>query len=345
MIEDSDYMQIAFAAAKKGRGQTWTNPVVGAVVVRAGHILAVGYHHRFGEAHAEVDALNQVADAVGTTMFVTLEPCSHYGKTPPCAKRLIQAGVARVVIGQRDPNPLVAGRGIKMLEAAEIAVTVLGDTGGLNRTYNFYYHRQRPLVTVKYAQSIDGKLNAAEDQRTQLTGTSAFIASQKLRAENQAIVIGERTLTIDDPELTVRLQPTVRPALRVVLVRDVNRIDRSQRLFATKGPIWLLSATSAACDWPANVSVFVGDWTPARVVAKLAEHGVQAVLVEGGSRVHAAFVASGLVDRMLMIVAPVVLGGAALPVVTGVTAARQAYTLVQTKPLGEDVLLEYWRRA
>ncbi|WP_225354068.1 bifunctional diaminohydroxyphosphoribosylaminopyrimidine deaminase/5-amino-6-(5-phosphoribosylamino)uracil reductase RibD [Lacticaseibacillus saniviri] len=164
-ITDSEYMALAVQAAQKGNGHTWTNPMVGAVIVKQQHVLAVGYHHRFGEAHAEIDALNQLAssaDARGATMYVTLEPCSHFGKTPPCAKRLVSVGLRRVVIGQIDPNPLVAGKGIAILRTAGIAVEILATTQGLNPAYNFFYQHQRPQVTLKYAMSLDGKINAAQ---------------------------------------------------------------------------------------------------------------------------------------------------------------------------------------
>ncbi|RXI78103.1 bifunctional diaminohydroxyphosphoribosylaminopyrimidine deaminase/5-amino-6-(5-phosphoribosylamino)uracil reductase RibD [Levilactobacillus suantsaii] len=340
-------MTLAVAQARHGSNQTWTNPIVGAVLVKHNQILAQGYHHRFGQAHAEIDTLNQlddVAQAQGATMYVTLEPCSHYGKTPPCARKLVAVGIARVVIGQRDPNPLVAGKGIAILEAAGIAVTVLDQTEGLNPTYNFYYHHHRPFVTLKMAVSADGKLNAATAQRTRLTGELAGHDSQALRACQQAILIGERTLTIDQPALTVRDQKLAVAPRRVVVVNAADQLDLTNRFFQDTTPVWLLSRQPSHRTWPDFVTVTAGQaWTPEQIVAFLADQGIQALLVEGGSHLHAEFVAAGLVDQVVTYVAPTLLGGQALPAVSGAGGKQLPLRLTDTQVLGPDVRLTFRR--
>ncbi|WP_390409326.1 bifunctional diaminohydroxyphosphoribosylaminopyrimidine deaminase/5-amino-6-(5-phosphoribosylamino)uracil reductase RibD [Lacticaseibacillus jixiensis] len=348
MISDSEFMALAWQQARRGADQTWTNPQVGAVLVREGRVMAQGYHHRFGQAHAEVDTLAQLPDpglAAGATMYVTLEPCSHYGKTPPCANRLVAAGVAKVVIGQRDPNPLVAGKGIAILEKVGIAVSVMGETGGLNRAYNFFYQHQRPLVTLKYATSVDGKLNANQPERTRLSGQAAFLDSQAERAKQQAIVVGEHTLLIDDPSLTVRTQALAHPPVRIAMVRDADALSQHLRLLTdASAPVWLLSEMPSTRDWPAHVQVFPADhWTPQAVCALAAEHGIQALQVEGGSRLQAEFLAAGLAEQLIVYVAPLTLGGDALPVAQGPASATMTWQLHDMQRLAADVKLTYRR--
>lgn len=347
-MTDQEYMALAVVEARKGQGQTWTNPLVGAVLVKDHQILARGYHHGFGQPHAEIDTLNHLTDdhqAKGATMYVTLEPCSHYGKTPPCARKLVAVGVARVVIGQKDPNPLVAGKGIAILQAAGIAVTVLHQENGLNAAYNFFYRHRRPLVTVKMAVSADGKLNAKTGQRTYLTGPAAQRDSQQLRATQQAILVGERTLMTDQPQLTVRDVVVAVPPYRVVVVNAADHLDLDNRFFHQPGPILLLSRQPTHRQWPATVTVRVKKtWTPAEIVQALAERGVQSLLVEGGSQLHAAFIAAGMVDRVVTYIAPTLLGGQGLPMVAG--AARQTplpLKLMDVRVLAPDLRLTFRR--
>ncbi len=314
-------MKMAVAAAWKGLGQTWTNPRVGAVIVKNDRCLAVGYHHRFGQPHAEIDALshlNQLEDARGATMYVTMEPCSHYGKTPPCADRLVEVGVKRVVVGQVDPHPIVGGNGIKKLRANGVMVDIMGTTDLLNEAYNFYYAHQRPMVTLKYAMSLDGKINQQGDERTQITNQAAFDDSQKLRLEHQAILVGERTFMIDNPLLTVRNLPASQQPVRIILLRDANLLKRSSRLLTNHGPVWVLTSHKSKEALPAFVTTFCAPtWDPDDIVALLKKHQLQSLLVEGGSHIQAVFTKAGLVDKLVAYVAPMVIGGAGLPAVSG----------------------------
>ncbi|WP_415591455.1 bifunctional diaminohydroxyphosphoribosylaminopyrimidine deaminase/5-amino-6-(5-phosphoribosylamino)uracil reductase RibD [Liquorilactobacillus ghanensis] len=341
-------MQLASELAQKGRGHTWTNPIVGAVIVKDDKILACGYHHQFGKAHAEIDALAQLADiklARGATMYVTLEPCSHYGKTPPCAVKLTKVGIARVVIGQLDPNPLVAGKGCQILQHAGIQVTVLQQTEQLNPSYNFFYRHHRPLVTLKYAMSLDGKINAKTGIRSKLTGKAAYQDSQQLRTQQQAILIGEQTLKVDNPQLTVRTIATAYPPLRIVLVNDADQLDLRLQIFQTNEAILLLSRRRSFRQWPQQVEIQSGyDWSAKQVMQLLYQRGVQSLLIEGGSRVQAAFLAAGLVDRIIVYIAPVIYGGGGLPAVYGEKALSLAnYQLVKQQQLGNDYRFELRR--
>lgn len=340
---DQQYFQMAVNAARQG-ADTWTNPQVGAVLVKHDQVLAVGYHHQYGERHAEVDALSklpEIGQAKGATMYVTLEPCSHYGKTPPCAKRLVEVGISRVIIGQLDPNPKVSGRGVAILEQNGISVTVLESTGGLNQAYNYFYRNGRPWITMKYAMSLDGKINGVSGQRTQLTHSIAQADVQQLRQHQQAILVGERTLTVDDPQLTVRSRRMVFPPIRIAVVHDVNQLSTALHLFDQEAPTWLFSEVANQKVVPKTVKVIVQPkWTPAKIVAYLAEQGIQSLLVEGGSRIQAAFIAAELVDELIVYLSPQVLGGRGLPAAVGLPLTDQMVFATPTvTALGQDVRL------
>ena len=348
-MQDKDYMQMAVQEALKAQGMTWTNPLVGAVLVKDDQVLATGYHHQFGKEHAEVNTLSHLADpkqAQGATLYVTLEPCSHYGKQPPCCKKVAEAGIKKVVIGQVDPHQIVAGKGIKYLKNHGVQTEVIGGTESLNVAYNFFYQQKRPFVTLKYAMSIDGKINAAGKRRTMLTGDAAQLDVQKLRLQNQAILIGANTLRIDNPLLTVRIKNLPHPPIRIVLTKDANQLDFTSQLFKARGQIWLLSETKLTQKVGENVCCYTASkWTPAKVVQLLAEHEIQSLLVEGGSNIQAQFVAADLVDEIVAYVAPIVLGGTALPAVFGQALTEIShYQLLDVKSLNQDVRIRVRRK-
>lgn len=342
MIEPK-YFQLAVAAAKRGK-DTWTNPQVGAVIVKDQQVLAVGYHHQYGQHHAEIDALSQLDDidqAKGATMYVTLEPCSHYGKTPPCAKRLTEVGISQVIIGQLDPNPLVSGKGVAILKDHDVNVEILGDSQGLNEAYNFFYQHGRPLVTLKYAMSLDGKINGGKKERTMLTQTAAQQDAQQLRSRQQVILVGEHTLSIDNPRLTVRTSTMVFPPIRAALVHNIDEMDPESHLLDQSAPTWLFSETAATKQLPENVRVFANThWTPSAIVHQLTDEGIQSLLVEGGSHLQADFIAADLVDKAVMYIAPMMLGGAGLPAAIGQpTTGRRQFGKPVITPLGPDIRL------
>ncbi|WEV58193.1 bifunctional diaminohydroxyphosphoribosylaminopyrimidine deaminase/5-amino-6-(5-phosphoribosylamino)uracil reductase RibD [Ligilactobacillus acidipiscis] len=348
-MKDSDYMQLAVKAAWKGWGQTWTNPLVGAVIVKDNQVLAIGYHHRFGQHHAEVDALTQLThknDAHDATLYVTLEPCSHYGKQPPCVEKVVHAGIKRVVIGQVDPNPLVGGKGLSYLKEHQVETVLLGQSYGLNSAYNFYYQNKRPLITLKYAMTLDGKINQTSGDRAYLTDTAAYQDSQKLRVENQAILIGNQTLRVDDPLLTVRKFSLFYPPIRIILAHDADQLDFKQSLFTKPGPVWALCNHCTRNDLPNNVEIFVqNEWTPARVIHFLGQKNIQSLLVEGGSHTHAEFVGAGLVDKVVTYIAPKIFGGEGLPAVFGKKLAQaDELEITQIQLLGPDLRIEARRK-
>lgn len=342
LISDQKFMNIAFEEARKGTGRTWKNPLVGAVIVKNDRILSVGYHHQFGQEHAEINALGGLADvalAQGATMYVTLEPCSHFGKTPPCANRLVEVGIRRVVIGQMDPNPIVAGKGIAILKNAGVEVKVLNQTGKINDKYNFFYQNGRPFLTIKYAMTLDGKINQNQGKRSIVSGKESYHDAQKLRSQNQAILIGENTLSVDNPMLTVRNQKPIFEPLKVLLVNSADKLNAKSVIFNTQSDILILSRTATNNKWPKNVEVVVdSEWSPKLIVKLLTKRGIQSLLIEGGSHVHAIFMASQLVDEIDVYVAPIIFGGGGLPAVWDNNAFQiPDYQLSSKVNLGQDI--------
>ncbi|WEV71109.1 bifunctional diaminohydroxyphosphoribosylaminopyrimidine deaminase/5-amino-6-(5-phosphoribosylamino)uracil reductase RibD [Lactobacillus sp. ESL0785] len=341
-MQDTDYMQMAVHEALKAQGMTWTNPLVGAVLVKDGQVLATGYHHQYGKEHAEINTLSHLADpklAEEATLYVTLEPCSHYGKQPPCCQKVVAAGIKRVVVGQVDPHQVVGGKGMQYLEEYGLETAVIGGVDQLYERYNFFYQKKRPFVTLKYAMSLDGKINEAGQSRTLLTGDKAQIDVQKLRCNQQAILIGANTLRIDDPQLTVRIKNLPIPPIRIVVTRDVNQLDFTKQLFQLPGQILLLSERPLAKKLGENVECLTAEkWTPEKIVDLLAQREIQSLLVEGGSQIQAEFIAADLADKIITYIAPQVLGGAGLPAAVGAALTKkQQYQLLDVHQLGQDV--------
>jgi diaminohydroxyphosphoribosylaminopyrimidine deaminase/5-amino-6-(5-phosphoribosylamino)uracil reductase len=359
-MDDTRWMARALALAARGRGLTSPNPMVGALVVQDGAVVAERFHERAGGPHAEAAALEAAGRrARGATLYVTLEPCNHVGRTPPCVDAILRAGVRRVVAATRDPNPRVTGGGTAALTAAGIEV----DLGCLEREARELNHafftaiaQQRPHVTAKWAMTLDGKI-AAHDRRSRwITGEAARREAHRLRSESDAIVTGIGTVLADDPALTVRLeQPWPREPYRVV-------VDGRARL--------PLEAALLRTGTRARVLVAVGEEAPAARVAALASSGVTvlqcksrdgrvdvadvcarlfaldviAVLLEAGSELTGAFVQAGLVDRVAVFVAPKLVGGTAAPTPVGGPGLSLGDAVrldgLTARPLGDDWLLE-----
>jgi diaminohydroxyphosphoribosylaminopyrimidine deaminase/5-amino-6-(5-phosphoribosylamino)uracil reductase len=358
--DDGRWMRRALDLAGRGRGLTSPNPMVGAVVVSGGRVVGEGFHQRAGGPHAEVEALREAGPAArGATLYVTLEPCNHHGRTPPCVEAIRAAGVARVVAAVGDPNPRVAGGGAEALRAAGIAVVVgcLEDEArALNRIFLTSLKRVRPHVTLKSAMTLDGKIAARDGSARWITGEPARHRAHRLRSESDAIVVGIGTALADDPALTVRLDaPWPREPWRVV-VDSAARLPTTARLIDAGSPGRVLVAITDAAPGDRRraleargVTVLPCTSQGERVdLADLCAHllalEVQALLVEGGSRLSGAFLDAGLVDRVAFFIAPMLLGG-----VTAVTAiAGEGRTLpeawhlerVSVTPVGEDWLVE-----
>ena len=313
-------MRRALALARLGWGQTAPNPMVGAVVVRDGVVIGEGFHPRFGEPHAETIALAAAGEgARGATLYVTLEPCNHQGKTPPCVDAIVAAGVARVVAAVRDPNPIAAG-GAERLRANGVEVE-FGDGAAESAELNApFLHgaRGRPWVTLKLACSLDGAIADAHGASRWITGERARREAHRLRANSDAILVGVKTVIADDPELTVRgtRRPRIPPAR--VVVDPHARLPLESRLVgsAKRAPVIALVGPMAeperlraleAC----RVDLVRGADLPAWLAA-LHVRGIRSVLAEGGARLAGSLLARGLVDRLAIFHAPVVLGQGAL---------------------------------
>ena len=359
--QDRDAMARAIELARRGFGQTWPNPMVGCVVVRDGKVIAEGYHHRHGEDHAEIDALRKVNfDAQGASLFVNLEPCCHYGCTPPCTDAILRSGISRVVVGMLDGNPLVNGKGVRILQEAgiEVQVGVLEDAcRALNEVYAVNLKSPRPFVTLKAAMTADGRLATRTGKSKWITGESAREHVHQERAAHQAVLVGVGTVLADDPSLNVRLpgrEEGLDTPLKVVLDSSL-RTPTSAKLLTSKGAV-LLCTTATHSDsnraqalrkLGADV-IACGDGDRVdleKALAALCERGVSALLVEGGAKVHGALLDAGCVDRLLLYVAPKLFGGAgALPVALG-SGAAEPEEAIQLTPfnvtrLGDDLLLE-----
>jgi len=354
------FMRRALELAERGRGLTSPNPMVGAVLVApGGEIVGEGFHARVGGPHAEIEALRAAGPrARGTTLYVTLEPCSHHGRTPPCSRAVIDAGVAKVVAATGDPNPLVAGRGLAELRAAGIAVVTgvgAADAERQNRAFLTAMREHRPHVTLKAGMTLDGKIADLHGASRWITGERARQHAHRLRSESDAIVVGIGTVLRDDPELTVRLgEPWPREPWRVVL-DTAARTPSGARLIRAGQPRRALIAVGAEAPEPrvraladSGATIVACRVRDGRVdlgalLAELFAREVRAVLVEGGGEIHGAFLDAGLVDRVAMFAAPLLIGGrGATPVVGG--AGRELKSAVRlggfaVTTLGDDLLI------
>ncbi len=352
-MTDADYMARAVALAERGRGRTSPNPLVGAIVVdREGVIVGRGAHEYAGGPHAEIVALRDAgARARDATLYCTLEPCSHVGRTGPCAPAIADTAVARVVIADRDPNPLVNGRGIEILRSRGIEVTtgvLAAEARALNRPFLSVMTRRRPFVTMKVALSADQRIAEGPGLRTPLTGESANRLIHRDRAEVDAIAVGSGTVLSDDPVLTARGAFRHRPLVRVVFDSRL-RTPPSARLLSTldAGPVIIVSTRASVEGAPDRARALAGAGVEILAIPEerrllaalegLAVRGVSGMIVEGGATLHRAFWDAGLVDRVQVYMTPRRLGpqgvewlGFPLPRLAAIT----------TRTLGADTLVE-----
>ena len=362
---DQRFMQLALTLGRRGQGRTWPNPAVGAVVVKDGVIIGRGWTQPGGRPHAEPEALKRAGEAArGATLYVTLEPCSHIGKSPPCADAIIAAGIARVVSAIEDPNPEVAGQGHAKLRAAGIALDIGLGAAEAARDHAGHFRRvrdRRPHVILKLAVSSDDKIGAAGRKPAAISGEAAKARVHLLRAQCDAILVGIGTVRADDPLLTCRLPGmAARSPVRVVLDRSL-RIPGSSRLVhsARETPLWVM--TSSLAEAPAAMKlgaagaqvIRVATATPPpgldlqAVLRALSEKGITRLLVEGGARVALSFVAAGLVDEVWLLRAADPMGADgvaaldALPL-TSLTESP-AFKLRASETLEKDTLTIYER--
>jgi len=358
---DLGWMEMAYGLAEKARGRTGPNPLVGAVVVRDGVLAGHGYHHEPGRPHAEILALAMAGRrARGATLYLTLEPCVHWGRTPPCVDTVLTAGLRRVVVSSLDPNPLVHARGVRRLEQAglDVSVGLLGArNAGLNEAYAKYIVRKVPFVTLKAALTFDGKIACRTGDSKWITSPATRDYVHLLRGEQDAILVGSGTLLADDPRLTVR-HPNwpAKKVLRTVLDRTL-RVPPGARLLATPegGPVVFFAGRGAPAAKAeavrgrgAEVLVPPGgaeDWALEAVLAELGRREIASLLVEGGGRVFTAFVEGGLADKAVLTYAPLIAGGDAAPGFVGgagAAAVAEAVRLSRTRSFatGSDIVVE-----
>jgi diaminohydroxyphosphoribosylaminopyrimidine deaminase/5-amino-6-(5-phosphoribosylamino)uracil reductase len=326
-------MQRALELAGRGRFSVSPNPMVGAVVVRDGDIIGEGWHHRAGEPHAEIMALrNCQEDPRGATMYVTLEPCTHHGRTPPCAEALIQAGVARVVIAMADPHEIVNGRGIDRLREAGLSVVTgicENEARLLNEKFLHSVTRGLPFVLLKAGMTLDGKLATVTRESRWITGAKARERSLALREEYDAILVGGGTVLEDDPQLTRRLgwNQSISPWTRVILDRD-HVVPPSARVLTDGG----------------RTLVYDDDRSLEEILSDLHSRGVQSVIVEGGSFIHTSFISAHLWQKLIVFVAPAIIGGGAAPAIFGgeaISRLTDAYRFRfdRVESVGDDIMI------
>lgn len=353
---DHLYLERAYELAERGAGSTSPNPAVGAVVVLGGRVVGEGYHHRAGEPHAEVHALRMAGDAArGATLYVSLEPCNHFGRTPPCSHAVEQAGIARVVVGTPDPNPKTAGGGTQHLRDCGITVEVADDerARAIVEPFARAIRSDRPFVTLKMAMSLDGYIASQPGRQEWLTGEAAREFVRELRIVHDAVAVGAGTVRVDNPQLTVRPpHRRLREYVRIVMC-ETDTVDPSSAVFAEQegygktivlapsGPRGKFSNVEAVSD-----VLFVGGDNDANLdlrqgLRALKERGIMSVLCEGGPTLASHLFKEGLVDRFVWLVAPRLLrGDAAVPVLTsGPLAQVRGLRFDRVEPLGADLLV------
>ncbi len=354
-LRDSDYMKLALELAERGRGWTSPNPMVGAVIVKNGAVIGRGYHHRCGQAHAERDALaNCAGDPAGSTLYVTLEPCCHQGRQPPCTQAILEAGIRRVVIGSGDPNPLVAGKGIAQLRAGGVEVTehvLEAECTALNFIFFHYIRTRRPYTALKYAMTLDGKIAAYTGASRWITGEEARTHVHALRNQYRGILVGVGTVLADDPLLTCRL-PGGRSPVRIICDTHL-RTPLSAQVVRTAGEVPTVLAVCRGDTGPYREAGCQVLTLPERdghvdldvLMAELGRREIDSLLIEGGGTLAWSALEAGLVRRVYAYAAPMLLGGAAAksPVEgRGFPSPDRAVKLknLTVTPLGADVLLE-----
>ncbi len=353
---DAFYMARAIQLAKKGRYTTDPNPRVGCVLVRDDMVIGEGWHVQAGQGHAEVEALKNVPDAKGATAYVTLEPCSHQGRTPPCCDALIKAGIARVVAAMQDPNPHVSGSGLEKLKAAGIEVIcgiLQEDALALNRGFIKRMTERRPFVRSKLAMSLDGRTSMASGESKWITGAEARADVQRLRAESSAILTGINTVLADDPALNARVDEPVLQPVRVVLDTHLNMPVAAQMATLPGRSLILTCAQDGQKQHALQQAGFEVYQLPGKdgrldlhaVMEFLSQQQINELLVEAGSVLNGALLSEGLVDEYVIYMAPCILGdqGRGLFNLPGLQqmADKKQLKLQDVRQVGQDLKLTY----
>jgi len=322
-MNDEHYMKLALSLARKGRGYVSPNPMVGAVIVKNGRIIGQGFHQRFGGNHAEINAIgNAGGNVAGSTLYVTLEPCCHEGKTPPCINSIIEHKIARVVIGTIDSNPLVSCQGINYLQNSGIEVrtgVLENDCRRLNEIFFHFMETGLPFVTVKYAQTLDGRIATSTGDSQWISSEASLKFVHRLRAENDAILVGLGTVIKDDPQLTVRLVRGRNP-LRIIVDSRLN-VSPKAKIFRDISRVPTLIATLKKSSDPqfqnmaaAGAEIITVDADKKghvdlkKLFKALAERKISSILIEGGAQVITSVLMNNLANRLITVIAPKIIG-------------------------------------
>ncbi|MFZ3170636.1 MAG: bifunctional diaminohydroxyphosphoribosylaminopyrimidine deaminase/5-amino-6-(5-phosphoribosylamino)uracil reductase RibD [Carboxydocellales bacterium] len=360
--EDKRFMRLALELAAMGKGRTNPNPMVGAIVVKEGKIVGEGYHQKAGTPHAEVHALKAAGlDAKGATIYVTLEPCSHHGRTPPCTEAIIKAGITKVVAAMTDPNPLVAGRGLEKLRRAGLEV-VLGvletEARQLNEVFLSYITSRQPFVLMKSAMTLDGKISTRSGHSRWVTGQKARAYVHELRDEYDSILVGIGTVLADDPALTTRLEDKAGKDPVRIVVDSEGRLPLDAKVLTQKSDApTIVAVTPRALEeklaqlQAAGAEILVtredskGMVDLTHLMELLGQREIASVMVEGGAQINAAALTAGVVDKVAMFIAPKLIGGQQAPGPVGgigIETMEEALSLenVRVRQLGQDILIE-----
>ncbi len=325
MSEHEFYMNLALTNARAMKGQTDPNPLVGSVIVNENRIVGVGTHLKAGEPHAEIHALRMAGEkARGGTIYVTLEPCSHHGRTGPCAEAIVKAGLKKVVVATLDPNPVVAGNGIKILKDANIEVEIgicEEESKRLNEVFNKFIVTRKPFITLKSAMTLDGKISSFSWDSKWITSEQARKDVHQLRHEHVGILVGVNTVVKDNPELTTRI-PNGRNPIRIILDSSLKIPFEAKVVTDKLAETWIFTSQKYSREAKERleqlgVKVFVTSGKERvdlhETLSILGEHSVSSVLIEGGGEVNASFLQEGLVDKLILYVAPKLIGGRTSP--------------------------------
>ena len=321
MSQHEFYMQVALKNARAMSGQTAPNPLVGSVIVNDNRIVGIGAHMKAGEPHAEIHAIRMAGEkARGGTIYVTLEPCSHYGRTGPCAEAIVQAGIKKVVVAVLDPNPLVSGQGIKILRDASIEI-VIGvceeESQKMNEVFNKYIISKRPFVTLKSAITLDGKIATSTSDSKWITSEEARKDVHLIRNDNSAILVGVNTVLKDNPSLTTRI-PNGKNPIRIILDSTLRIPVESKVVTDREAPTWIFTTHNSAADKKhvlenLGVKIFITSGKKhvnlQEMLDVLGRNGISSLLIEGGGEVNAAFLENRLIDKLILYFAPKVIGG------------------------------------
>lgn len=351
------FLRLALRLAARGRYRTSPNPMVGAVVVREGEVVGKGYHRQAGEPHAEVEALRVAGErSRGATLYVTLEPCAHHGRTPPCVEAILAAGIRRVVACHLDPDPRVAGKGLEALRQAGVDVEwghLTREAVLLNWSYLASTLFGRPAVTLKWAMSLDGRIATHTGQSQWISSPEGRRWALLLREEHDVVLVGIGTVLADDPRLNRRLGRAPGPNFRVILDRQL-RLSPAARLFQEEGPVLVYTRSedrtrSRALEEKGATVIRLEEVAPGEILADLHRRGLRSVLVEGGSGILGSFVEKRLFDRVAIGCAPLLIGGAAAPgpvAGEGAPSLAEAFGMeeLRARRRGPDLILTAFRK-